>query len=104
LQAFANLLTPRCLTSRHLPSPEWFSASEVELQPLPKDRHTPGYLFAALAPGSEITMNTGIHAIRWGVPRLAIGLGLTVMAILLTYSFLVFIIVVVQAAGVFGQQ
>ena len=48
-------------------------------------------------------MHTGLHAIGWGLPRLAIALGLAVLAILLAYSTLVFILVVIQAAATFGQ-
>ena len=42
-------------------------------------------------------MLTGLHAIGWGLARLAIALGFTVMAIVVAYSILVFGIVAVQA-------
>ena len=48
-------------------------------------------------------MHTGLHAIRWGLPRLAITLGVAASAILLAYAALVFVIVVVQAVSSFGQ-
>jgi hypothetical protein len=47
----------------------------------------------------EITM----HAIRWGLPRLAIVVGGAVLAVVIAYCVLVFAIVVVQAVGSFGQ-
>jgi hypothetical protein len=48
-------------------------------------------------------MNTGLHAIGWGLPRLAIALVVTVFAALIAYSILVFVIVAVQAVAAFGQ-
>ncbi len=48
-------------------------------------------------------MHTGLHAIGWGLPRLAIALGLAAVAILIAYSTLVFILVAVQAVATFGQ-
>jgi hypothetical protein len=48
-------------------------------------------------------MHGGLHAIRWGLPRLAIVLGGAVLAVLVAYCVLVFAIVVVQAVGSFGQ-
>lgn len=48
-------------------------------------------------------MHTGLHAIGWGLPRLAIALGVTVFAALMAYATLVFIIVVVQTVTSFGQ-
>jgi hypothetical protein len=47
----------------------------------------------------EITM----HAIRWGLPRLAIVVGGALLAVILAYCVLVFAIVVVQAVASFGQ-
>lgn len=38
-------------------------------------------------------MNAGMHAIGWGLPRLAIALGLTVCVILLVYATIVFVVV-----------
>jgi hypothetical protein len=48
-------------------------------------------------------MQTGLHAIGWGLPRLAIALGLTAFAALLAYAILVLVIVVIQTAATFGQ-
>ena len=44
-----------------------------------------------------------MHAIRWGLPRLAIVVGGAVLAVVIAYCVLVFAIVVVQAVGPFGQ-
>ena len=44
-----------------------------------------------------------MHAIRWGLPRLAIAVGGAVLAVILAYCVLVFAIVVVQAIASFGQ-
>jgi uncharacterized membrane protein len=44
-----------------------------------------------------------MHAIRWGLPRLAIVVGATVFAIMIAYCVLVFAIVVIQAIASFGQ-
>ncbi len=48
-------------------------------------------------------MNTGLHAIGWGLQRLGIALAVTAMAALLAYVTLVTVIVVGQAASSFGQ-
>ena len=48
-------------------------------------------------------MHTGLHAIRWVLPRLAIALGVAAFATLIAYAALVFVIVVVQAVSSFGQ-
>ena len=48
-------------------------------------------------------MRIGLHAIGWGLPRLAIVIGVTVFAALLAYSALVFAIVVVQTITEFGH-
>jgi hypothetical protein len=48
-------------------------------------------------------MHAGLHAIGWGLPRLAIAVGAAVFAVLLAYCVLVFVIVVVQAVAAFGQ-
>jgi hypothetical protein len=48
-------------------------------------------------------MNTGLHALGWGLPRLAIALALVVFAALMTYATLIFVIVVVQAVASFGH-
>ena len=47
-------------------------------------------------------MQTGLHALGWGLPRLALALGITVIAAILTYTMLVFVIVVIQVAGALG--
>lgn len=48
-------------------------------------------------------MQTGLHAVGWGLQRLAIVLGVTVVAALLAYAILVFVMVTVQAVAGFGQ-
>lgn len=48
-------------------------------------------------------MHTGLHALSWGLPRLAIALAATVFAVVIAYSVLVFVIVAVQAVAAFGQ-
>jgi hypothetical protein len=48
-------------------------------------------------------MHTGLHAIGWALPRLAVVLALSAFAIILTYSVIVFVIVAIQAVGAFGQ-
>jgi hypothetical protein len=48
-------------------------------------------------------MHTGLHALGWGLPRLAIALGAAVFAVIIAYSFLVFVIVALQAVAAFGQ-
>jgi hypothetical protein len=47
----------------------------------------------------EITM----HAIRWGLPRLAVVVGGAVLAVVIAYCVLVFAIVALQAIASFGQ-
>jgi hypothetical protein len=42
-------------------------------------------------------MQTGLHAIGWGLPRLAIAVGATVFAAVIAYTTLVFAIVAIQA-------
>jgi hypothetical protein len=44
-------------------------------------------------------MHTGLHAIGWGLPRLAIALGAAVFAALIAYTTLVFVIVAIQAVN-----
>ena len=51
------------------------------------------------APDRRSTMNTGLHAIGWGLQRLAIALGVTVFVILFALTILVTVLVVGQAAG-----
>lgn len=48
-------------------------------------------------------MHAGLHAIGWGLPRLAIALVVTVFAVLIAYSVLVFVVVGLQALAAFGQ-
>lgn len=48
-------------------------------------------------------MQTGLHAITWGLTRLAVVLGLAVLAAVMAYIGLVFVIVAIQAAGALGQ-
>jgi hypothetical protein len=48
-------------------------------------------------------MHTRLHAIRWGLPRLAIALGVAALTTIIAYAALVFVIVVVQAVSSFGQ-
>lgn len=48
-------------------------------------------------------MQPGLHAIGWGLQRLAILLGVTAIAAVLAYSALVFVIVAIQAVTAFGQ-
>ena len=52
---------------------------------------------------TRLRQEVKMHAIRWGVPRLAIVMGGAVFAIVITYCVLVFAIVVVQAIASFGQ-
>ena len=48
-------------------------------------------------------MPAGLHAIGWGLPRLAVALDVTVSAVLVAYCVLGFVIVAVQAFASFGQ-
>jgi hypothetical protein len=48
-------------------------------------------------------MQTGLHAIGWGLQRLGIVLGVIVFGTLLAYAILVTIIVVGQGVAAFGQ-
>jgi hypothetical protein len=47
-------------------------------------------------------MNTGLHAIGWGLQRLAIALAATVFVIVFALTMLVTVLVVGQAAGLIG--
>jgi hypothetical protein len=51
----------------------------------------------------ELTMNAGLHAIRWGLSRCAVALGLAVLAVVLAYVTWVFVLVAIQAVGGIGQ-
>ena len=56
------------------------------------------------APQSEeLMMSAGLHAVRWGLSRCAIALGLTVLAVVLAYVTLVFVLVAIQAYAGIGQ-
>ena len=48
-------------------------------------------------------MQTGLHAIGWGLQRFAIVLGVVVFVPLLAYAILVTVIVVGQGVATFGQ-
>ena len=48
-------------------------------------------------------MHTGLHAVGWGLSRLAIVLGLIELGAVLAYVVLIFVIVVIQAGNSFGQ-
>jgi hypothetical protein len=52
----------------------------------------------------EVTMNTGLHAVGWGLQRLSIAIAATAFGALLAYALLVFVIVVIQGVNSFGQQ
>ena len=52
----------------------------------------------------EVTMNTGLHAVGWGLQRLTIVLVATAFAAVLAYATWVFVIVAIQAVASFGQQ
>ncbi len=47
----------------------------------------------------EITMQTGLHAVGWGLQRLIFVLGVTVFAAVFAYIILVFAIIVVKGVG-----
>jgi len=57
----------------------------------------------ASGPGRDFEQGITMHAIRWGLPRLAIVLGGALFAVVIAYCVLVFAIVVVQAVASFGQ-
>jgi hypothetical protein len=48
-------------------------------------------------------MHTGLHAIGWGLQRIAIAAGAVALLILLSYVALVVFIVIGQAASSFGE-
>ncbi len=48
-------------------------------------------------------MQTGLQTVGWGLSRLAIVVGMAVLAVILAYVGLVFVIVAVQAAAALGQ-
>jgi hypothetical protein len=48
-------------------------------------------------------MQTGLHALGWGLQRFAIAVGAVALLIFFAYVTLVIVIVVGQAASSFGQ-
>jgi len=48
-------------------------------------------------------MQSGLHALNWGLQRLAIGVGIVALLIFFSYVVLVLVLVVGQAASEFGQ-
>ncbi|MGB9182919.1 MAG: hypothetical protein WCB67_02555 [Solirubrobacteraceae bacterium] len=48
-------------------------------------------------------MQSGLHAVGTGFQRLGLVAGAVVLAAALAYMLLVFVLVVIQAAGSFGQ-
>jgi hypothetical protein len=52
----------------------------------------------------EVTMNTGLHAVGWGLQRIVLGLGAAAFAVLLAYAMWIFVIVALQGVASFGQQ
>jgi hypothetical protein len=63
------------------------------------DVHSP-----VMTGNQEVTMNTGLHAVGWGLQRLALALVATAFGLVLAYALLVFVIVAVQGVASFGQQ
>jgi hypothetical protein len=47
-------------------------------------------------------MQTGLHAVGWGLQRVSIGIGVAVLAAGLAYIGLVLVIVVIQSVAAFG--
>ena len=47
-------------------------------------------------------MQTGLHAVRWGLQRASIGIGVAILAAALAYIGLVVVIVVIQSVAAFG--
>jgi hypothetical protein len=47
-------------------------------------------------------INTGLHALGWGLPRLGLAVGAVAFTIMIGYSLLVFGIVLVQAVASFN--
>jgi len=56
-----------------------------------------------LTPKQEVLMQTGIHAVGWGLQRLSIAIGAAVLAAILAYVGLVVVIVVIQSVQAFGH-
>jgi type IV secretory pathway VirB3-like protein len=48
-------------------------------------------------------MQTGLHAIGWGLSRFALVLGVAVLAAVMAYATLVFVVIAVQAFSALGQ-
>ena len=48
-------------------------------------------------------MQTGLHAIGWGLQRLSIAAGALLLAAALAYVALVFVLIAIQAVGAMSQ-
>jgi hypothetical protein len=48
-------------------------------------------------------MQTGLHAVGWGLQRFAVAIGLAAFVAVFAYAILVFVMVAIQAAASFGQ-
>jgi hypothetical protein len=48
-------------------------------------------------------VQTGLHAVTWGLQRLGLALVATAFAALLAYAVLIFVLVAIQAAQSFGH-
>jgi type IV secretory pathway VirB3-like protein len=48
-------------------------------------------------------MQTALNAVTWGLSRFAVVVGVTLLAAVMGYIGLVFVMVAVQAAGALGQ-
>jgi hypothetical protein len=49
-------------------------------------------------------MNTGLHAVGWGLQRLTLVLAAAAFAVLLAYAAWIFVIVALLGVASFGQQ
>ena len=49
-------------------------------------------------------MRTGLHAIAWGIPAVTLVVVAAALAVLLSYSLVVFAIVAVQGVSAIGGQ
>jgi hypothetical protein len=58
---------------------------------------------STLTPKQEVTMQTGLHALGWGLQRLSIAVGAVILAAILAYVTLVVAIVVMQGIAAFSQ-
>jgi hypothetical protein len=57
-----------------------------------------------MTPNQEVIVNTGLHAVGWGLQRMAFGLAAAAFAVLLAYATWIFVIVALQGIASFGQQ